>query len=254
MQRPKAVLFDLDDTLAFSFESPSPEAIAKLLELLRLVPVALITGRGFLWMEADFLDAFAGSPKTADFYVLPEGAAQCLQWDGSMWKEYYGEEIAADEMDRIEEAIRSSVRETGVLEGLPIFGEQFRRKRAMVAFSTVGIDASRELRYSWDPGNVKRAALCAAIARKLPEYDVVMGGATTIDVTRKGVNKAYGVRWLAKHLDCDPSEMLYVGDALFEGGNDAVVIPTGVRTRPTTGPAETLGIIEELIAALNEGR
>ena len=40
--------------------------------------------------------------------------------------------------------------------------------------------------------------------------------------------------------------MLYVGDALYPGGNDAAVIPTGIRTISTSGPVETESIIDDL--------
>jgi hypothetical protein len=41
--------------------------------------------------------------------------------------------------------------------------------------------------------------------------------------------------------------MLFVGDALYPGGNDEVVISTGAQTRSTSGPPETNKIIEELL-------
>jgi hypothetical protein len=42
--------------------------------------------------------------------------------------------------------------------------------------------------------------------------------------------------------------MLYIGDALFPGGNDEVVKETGIETRQTSGPEETARIIRELLA------
>jgi len=247
MKCPKAALFDLDDTLALSFENPSTEMVARLVRLLDRIPVALITGRDFVRMSSDFLPTIAASPHSDRFYVLTEGAAQCYQWQSDQWKELYGSTISDEEVQKIRTAVLESVAETDALNGISVFGEQFRRKKAMVAFVTTGLEASKEYRYSWDPGNVRRSKLRAAIAKKLPEFDVVMGGATSIDITRKGVNKAHGVKWLAEKLGTPPSEMLYVGDALFEGGNDAVVIPTGIQTRQVSGPPETEKVIDELL-------
>jgi len=82
----------------------------------------------------------------------------------------------------------------------------------------------------------------------VPDVEVRIGGMTTIDITKKGISKAYGVTWLSKHLDIPTSKMLYIGDALYPGGNDEVVIPTGIQTRSTSGPAETEKILEELVA------
>ena len=77
-----------------------------------------------------------------------------------------------------------------------------------------------------------------------------MGGLTTIDITRKGLTKAYGIRQLVELTDTAISEMLYVGDALQEGGNDAVVIETGVRTHEVFGPKETAAFIKDILRPL----
>lgn len=251
MECPKAALFDLDETLAASFESPSDEIVAKLLKVLERVPTAIITGRDFAWMNKDFLPRVVKSAPPNRFFVLAEGAAQCEVWDGSAWKELYGDSLPEKDRARIEKAIRESVTETRALEGLPVYGEQFVHRRAAVAFASLGWQVPREMRKTWDPENKRRSALRDAIVKKLPEFDVLMGGATTIDVTKKGVNKARGVRWLAEHLKCTPQEMVYVGDALFPGGNDYVVIATDIHVRATSGPAETLKIIDELLAVCN---
>ena len=47
-----------------------------------------------------------------------------------------------------------------------------------------------------------------------------MGGATSIDVTKPGIDKAYGIRKLRDVLGISLKEMIFVGDALFAGGND----------------------------------
>jgi hypothetical protein len=41
--------------------------------------------------------------------------------------------------------------------------------------------------------------------------------------------------------------MLFVGDALFPGGNDYAVFTCGVRCIETSGPDYTINIIQELI-------
>src|SRR5579859_1214548 len=98
---PQAALFDLDDTLALSFESPSPEMVEKLLHLLTYIPVAIVTGRDLPWMARDFLPAMITSPRVDRFYVLPEGAAQCLRWNGTSWEELYGASLPDDERVKI---------------------------------------------------------------------------------------------------------------------------------------------------------
>jgi len=249
MECPKAVLFDFDDTLAPSFEPPSAEMVSRVSLLIQRMPVAIVTGRDFAWMDRDFLPRVATADHTERFYVMPEGAAQCFVWSGRAWKEMYGHSLGEKDRGHIEKVILECVRKTGVLEGLPVFGPQFVHRKAAVAFAALGWQVPRDLRHTWDPGNVRRTALRDSIARELPGFDVLMGGSTTIDVTKKGINKSCGVLWLSEHLRIQPQEMLYVGDTLFPGGNDYVVIPTGVQTRETNGPEQTLSIIGEVLAA-----
>ena len=44
--------------------------------------------------------------------------------------------------------------------------------------------------------------------------------------------------------------MIYVGDALFPGGNDYPVEEAGVDSIPVKGPEETKRVIETIIACL----
>ena len=48
-------------------------------------------------------------------------------------------------------------------------------------------------------------------------------------MTRKGIDKAYGIEQICKLLKFKKEEIVFVGDALFEGGNDYPVKSTGVR-------------------------
>ncbi|HEV3245346.1 MAG TPA: HAD-IIB family hydrolase [Candidatus Paceibacterota bacterium] len=249
MECPKAVVFDLDETLAESFKPPTSEMIGRLKRLLELFPVGVITGRTFSWVEPGFLPFMTDSPHIDRFYVFPESSAQCLQWDGSVWKELYSFTVGEEERVRIRAAIAESVAETKVLEGLPRFGEQYLNKNGMVSFACLGYEVPADMKYTWDPGNERRKILKAAVAEKLPDLEVSLGGATTIDVTEKGQNKSRGINWFAEHLRIPAPDMLYIGDALYEGGNDFVVIGTGIETRETKDPQETLAITDEILAA-----
>jgi hypothetical protein len=42
--------------------------------------------------------------------------------------------------------------------------------------------------------------------------------------------------------------MVFVGDALYPGGNDAAVKKTGIQTIMTSGPRETMKIIKNILS------
>ena len=77
-----------------------------------------------------------------------------------------------------------------------------------------------------------------------------MGGTTSIDITKPGIDKAYGINKLKEILNIEIPEMLFVGDALFEGGNDYPARSTGAKCIQVRDPEETKRIIETVIACL----
>jgi phosphomannomutase len=79
---------------------------------------------------------------------------------------------------------------------------------------------------------------------------VRLGGATSIDVTKHGIDKAYGIRKLRDVLGIRIDQMLFIGDALFPGGNDYPAKQAGVQTIQVRDPEETKRVIEAIAACL----
>jgi phosphomannomutase len=249
MQCPRAAIFDLDDTLAESFKRPSDEVLEKLTQLLEHITVAIMTGSGFRRMEAQFLDVIAAAPRSDRFYLFPNSSAQCFTYNSTGWTQQYNFALTPDERTRIKAAILEVVGGNELLRETPHWGERMFDREAQVAYTPVGVEATLEVKRSWDPDGMKRNLLRDLLKHALPDFEILLGGTTTVDITRKGINKAHGVRWLAERLNIPAGEMLYVGDAFHEGGNDLVVVPTGIQTRAVSGPAETPQVLDELLKA-----
>ena len=247
MQCPRAVFFDLDDTLAESFHAPSPQALAGVAQLLTYVPVSIISGATFLRMHKQFLSTLESHPHANRLYIFATSAAQAYQFSSGTWEQLYDLALDEEARARIKKAVIDAVNSLEVLRDIPHYGEQMVDKGSQIAYTHVGVDASKAVKDSWDTDGSKRGLLWETLKQSLPEFEVLMGGVTTIDITRKDVNKSHGVEWLSKRLSIPVQEMLYVGDALYPGGNDAVVIPTGIQTLSVSGPAETEKIIDELL-------
>lgn len=252
MNCPRTVIFDLDDTLAESFQSPSDDILAKLRALLAYMPVAIMTGAGFKRMESQFLSKIADAEHSDSFYLFPNSSAQCYVHEGSEWKLTYNFALTPEERTKIKEIILKTVHDSGVLKGIPHWGERLFDREAQVAYTAVGVEATRETKQTWDPDGTRRKLLWETLKTAMPEFEILLGGTTTIDITRKGINKAYGVTWLSERLNIPAADMLYVGDAFYEDGNDAVVIPTGIQTRPIEGPEETARVIDEILSSCTQ--
>ena len=87
------------------------------------------------------------------------------------------------------------------------------------------------------------------LRRQLPNFEVSIGGTTSIDVTKKGVNKTLCVAKLRERLSLERKDMLFIGDALFKGGNDYIMKSTGIRCISVSGPQETKKLIRRIIQA-----
>jgi len=249
MQCPRAVLFDLDDTLAESFHAPAPETLEGLKKLLGHIPIAIMTGAGFPRMQEQFLSAIENAAGIERFYLFPTSTSECYVYREGSWQQLYSIKLTHEERTRIKQIIEKVVAGSEILSAVRGFGERMIDHEAQVAFTLVGVDAPKDVKDTWDIDGSKRQFLKSELQRATSEFEVLLGGRTTVDITKKGVNKFHGVTWLSKELGIPPQEMLYVGDAFFEGGNDAVVIPTGIQTRSVSGPAETPQVINELLAA-----
>jgi hydroxymethylpyrimidine pyrophosphatase-like HAD family hydrolase len=88
----------------------------------------------------------------------------------------------------------------------------------------------------------------------IPEFSVRLGGATSIDVTKQGIDKAYGIGKLRDILHIAIDQMIFIGDAVFPGGNDYPAKEAGALTIEVRDPHETKRVIEAIIACLAENR
>jgi HAD superfamily hydrolase (TIGR01484 family) len=88
--------------------------------------------------------------------------------------------------------------------------------------------AEKVLLAEWDMDGKKKLAIRDIVAPKIPEFTVRAAGATSIDVTKPGVDKAYGMQKLMKAVHITKEEILYMGDKIIPGGNDYAVEEMGI--------------------------
>jgi phosphomannomutase len=72
---------------------------------------------------------------------------------------------------------------------------------------------------------------------------------SSIDIVPKGFNKAVGLlRYLSK-IGLNKSDIIYVGDALFPGGNDYSIVEAGIEHIAVKGPEETEILIKNWLGS-----
>lgn len=245
----RVVIFDLDGTLTESKAALTPSMGALLARLLLRMPVAIMSGGSYAQFEKQLL---GGMPPDANFknlYLFPTSAAQCYVWKDGTWQFLYNHALSAEERSLVLQALEESLRETGLDVPPPqLWGAQTEDRGSQITWSALGQEAPSEMKKVWDPDRKKRTPLQAALLKRLPDFSVRVNAMSSVDITRNGLTKAYGVRRLSESTGVPISDMLYVGDALFPGGNDEIVKETGIETRQVAGPAETAAVIEEMLS------
>lgn len=252
-QIPRLIAFDLDDTLAPSKSPVDPRMLAVFAHLLSRTNVAVISGGNFEQFEAqlvDRLDAFEGVDETAleRLHLLPTCGTRYERRADGRWETVYREHLDAAERDAALAALREEAERLGLWETAP-WGEILEDRGSQVTFSALGQRAPVEVKQAWDPDGSKKNALRAAVAERLPGLEVRSGGSTSVDITRRGIDKAYGMRKLEEHTGIPLDDMLFVGDRLDPDGNDYPVLALGVACRAVDGWEDTAAFLEELLAA-----
>lgn len=245
---PKAIIFDLDGTLAESKQPITPAMAEFITRLLDKIPVAVISGGALSQFLKQVVAMLPPEANLAHLYILPTSGAALYEFQDDNWKKVYEERLSEHDKDVIEEAMRVVAKETGIINfAKPSYGERIEYRGGQVTLSALGQQAPLDEKKEWDPTHTKRSALQKALSARLPKFSVGVGGATSIDVTKRGIDKAYGVRKLCERLDIREDQALYVGDELGAGGNDEAVYKTDVPTKSVKDPDETMLLIKSLL-------
>jgi phosphomannomutase len=244
----RLIVFDLDGTLAKSKSALDAEMSGLLHTLLGVVRVAIISGGAWPQFEAQVVSRLPGDGRLAQLSLLPTCGTRFFAHDGA-WKQLYAEDLGADERTRITLALRKALEESG-FQAKKVWGEVIEDRGTQVTLSALGQQAPLDEKARWDPDFAKRKKMKAVLDAALPGFSVRLGGTTSIDVTRVGIDKGYGVRKLRDVLGIPLQEMLFVGDALFVGGNDRPAAEAGVESIQVRDPDETKRVIEAVAACL----
>ncbi|MFD5226589.1 HAD-IIB family hydrolase [Microbacterium sp. NPDC058342] len=251
MNSPRLVAFDLDDTLAPS-KGQIDDRIADLLcALLQRVEVAIISGGNEEQFRTQVIARLTGASASdlARLHLLPTCGTRYLRHDGTSFATVYAHDLTDQEKRDALTALREEAEGLGLWEREP-WGEILEDRGSQITFSALGQKAPRDAKHAWDPTGSRRAALRDAVAARLPGLEVRSGGSTSIDITRAGIDKAYGMRQLTEHAGIPLGDMLFYGDRLDEGGNDYPVLAIGVPSVAVEGWEDTADRLDGLLATL----
>ena len=227
----KVLAFDLDDTLAVT-KSPVSARMAVLLgRLLEHYDVCVITGGTFKQIRSQVIDRLSVSPQQlARFHAMPTCGTRYYRYDTlrNEWELQYAEDLSEKERAHIIDVLEKTAKDMGIWCDKPA-GKIIEDRISQITMSALGQQATPEDKYAWaEKFKDVRPVYRDKVAEQLPGLEVRIGGTTSTDITRPGIDKAYGIGKLIDALDISKDEVLFFGDKLNEGGNDYPVKAMGI--------------------------
>jgi len=244
----RLIVFDLDGTLAESKSAIDSEMATLLTALLCVAKVSIISGGSWTQFEKQVVAILPHDDHLKSLYLLPTCGTKFYQYIRD-WTKLYSEDFTEEEKVKIISSLKNAL-ERANFKIEKTWGETIEDRGSQITMSALGQQAPIEEKKKWDADFNKRKAILKILKTLIPEFSARLGGTTSIDVTKPGIDKAYGIRKLQDILHISFEEMIFIGDAVFPGGNDYPPKEIGIDTIKVRDPNETKRVIEAIIACL----
>jgi hydroxymethylpyrimidine pyrophosphatase-like HAD family hydrolase len=210
-------------------------------KLAHIADIVIATGGTLEHIKHQATERFSGT-----YHALAQSGNHCTLADGT---ELWYEPLTPDQ-------------ETHILSFVEVLKKHFAhvpkdesdlvdRRGAQIGYSVIGYHEDIAKKYAFDPGDVKRREALATHAGHVTHLksvgvEVVPAGTTGYNFIPLGKHKGHNVRRLCTHMGWNPDDCLYIGDALFPGGNDEAVIGV-IPTHAVKDHHETFEYLESLL-------
>ena len=247
----KVIMFDLDGTLTKSKAALDEEMALLLCQLLGKKFVAVMGGGNYPQFKNQFLKYLkCAETELKKLFILPVSGGSLYKYQDGQWSLEYSHTLTAKEKERVVGAFQKAFCDIRYIAPPKVYGKVIEDRESQITFSALGQKAPLKDKREWNTKNDIRPKLKAALEKYLPEFEVRFGGLTSIDITKKGIDKAYGVEQVAKFLSISKKDVVYIGDALYKGGNDYAVKRANIDTMQVKDEKETKQLIHFLLLSL----
>lgn len=245
----RMVAFDLDGTLAESKAPISIAMAAALAALLEVADVAIISGGDWPQFEKQVVAQMLRGARLDGLWLLPTTGTKLYRLQQDRWTRIYADLFSETERAAILAAFDTALANAGLADER-IWGDRIEDRGSQITFSGLGQEAPLEAKAGWDPDRKKRTLLQTQLQAALPGLAINLGGTTSIDITRGGVDKASGLRRLSEESGIPLSDFVFLGDAIYPGGNDYPAASLGIDLVPVRDVKETATAIRALTIGL----
>ena len=217
LHKKKVIIADVDETIC----EPAQEISLKLAEKINLLvgkgmTIAFISGT-----PTAELQRMISAHLVQEHHLLANtGASYSIQHNGFS-KEVHSYLLTAAEKNEIMKSFKKLIIEFQI-QSMTSIEDQLQDRDSQITLSALGRHAPLELKRQFDPTGEKRMGWVEFLKKHLDhtKYEMTIGGTTSIDITRKGLDKEWAIREFMKINNFAPEEVLFIGDKLYPGGND----------------------------------
>ncbi len=246
MTEKKIIVFDIDNTLTESRSAMDEVMVELFCRLLSVKKVAIVSGGAFHQFDKQIIGHLLQGCNLSNLYLFPTKGGEMYEYKDNNWIKIYEEKLSLNDRQKIREAFEKVLGEVDFIPN-ESYGDKLQDRETQFTFSALGEDAPTDLKKAWDPDFAKRQILKKELDVLLPEFDIGIGGSTSIDISKKGIDKAYAIRKIMEYLKLTKEEILFIGDAIFPGGNDYPAVSTGVECIKVKDYHETEDVIRKIL-------
>lgn len=249
----KLIAFDLDDTLAVTKSPMSDEMGVLLVQLLEQYEVCIISGGKFDQFKMQVIDRLeANHLLLRKLHLMPTCGTRYYRYDEieEKWQQQYAEDLSNHQKESVIKILEEEARSLGLWRD-KTWGPIIEDRGSQITYSALGQQAPPEEKYKWAEEFAEaKKVFREKVASRALDLEVRLGGSTSLDITRPGIDKAYGMQKLIDELEISKNDILFVGDRLEEGGNDYPVKAIGIECVAVEKWQDTALVIETLIKVI----
>ena len=242
----KLISFDLDDTLSPAKSPADSEMIGLLEKLLKKYKVSILTGGKFETINIQIISQLSENTNLENLFIFSTIGTRMYYYENNKWNLEYSEDLKDDEVEKIKGILDKAIVELD-LKPEKVWWEMVENRGSQVTYSALWQEAPLKAKRIWDPDKIIRQKIRNYILPDLSDFSVWIGWTTSIDITKKWLDKAYGIRKMIKHLDVKKEEILFIWDAIFPGWNDYPVKQFWVDSKQVENPEDTKVIIQQYL-------
>lgn len=242
----KIIAFDMDDTLSPAKSPADKEMIELLVDLLKKYKVAIITWGRFETIDMQIISQINDLSILNNLYIYPTIWTRMYYFDNWLWNIKYSEDLSYDEVNKITEILEKAIIDLD-LKPTEVWWDIVENRWWQVTYSALWQKAPLVAKQIWDPDKKLRQKIRDYIKDDLKDFSIWIGWTTSIDITKKWLDKSYGIRKMIENIWIVKDDILFVWDAIFPGWNDYPVYEYWIKCNKVENPEDTKKIIRELL-------